>query len=411
MEYINSWGGQLRHFRFTAGFHSCGALSTALSHKGYNISQNTLNRYETDPGRIPKKRERHLILLQILAENNGITTLTEASSWLRKAGQPLLMAEEIDEIFCATPLNREAEILLIGDFDKFTDEEKKIKLNALAGILEIDPSSIILRYAKRGSIKLGIAMPSKAVERLRDLVLRKDQALAQLGLLEIVIDNQTIPYQPKIVEESVPSNLDTYSSDGERETSKPLLSLYTEQEWVEFYNNEGQRVFKFLIDKLGNTQDAEDCLQESFLRLFEVSSEKIKNFSLNQAYLLKLSINILLRHNRGKVAGLRAGVSNFYFEDFRSERIVDLNQNLKVSQFDENIDLHQSIDNIIAIAELNKIQSKILRFMVLESLDLNEIANLLKMNPKGIRIHVARMRKKVRSRLNREDIVQYFSHT
>ncbi len=99
MSYL--WGEQLRAFRLKAGYETLAQLADALSalEEPVYLDSSTLSRYENEPSRMPKQRERHLLLAEALVKGGGIESIAELNGWLAMGGLGHLTPEEEERLF------------------------------------------------------------------------------------------------------------------------------------------------------------------------------------------------------------------------------------------------------------------------------------------------------------------------
>lgn len=94
------WGEQLRTFRTKAGYETLSQFAAALEEADLPyLDVTTLSRYENNPQRIPRQRDRHLRLLKVLVAKGGIANAEEANAWLSAGQMGHLTPQEQQALF------------------------------------------------------------------------------------------------------------------------------------------------------------------------------------------------------------------------------------------------------------------------------------------------------------------------
>lgn len=72
-----------------------------------------------------------------------------------------------------------------------------------------------------------------------------------------------------------------------------------EPAFAELYNRHNQRIYAYCLRVSGNSEDANDIFQETFLRFYQKSKE-INNYDNIAGYLIKIARNLCLNFKRDK---------------------------------------------------------------------------------------------------------------
>lgn len=98
MQQEHNWGRMLKHFRLKAGYETLDMFADALAEKCI-LDISTLSRYENNKERIPKDRQRHIELLEVLITGKGIESSQEANNWLALGNMGYLTEKELARLF------------------------------------------------------------------------------------------------------------------------------------------------------------------------------------------------------------------------------------------------------------------------------------------------------------------------
>ncbi len=153
----------------------------------------------------------------------------------------------------------------------------------------------------------------------------------------------------------------------------------------------GNRIFRFALGYLKSKSDAEELVQDVFLKVWEKRSELKENLSF-KAYIFTISFNIIRKHF------IKKAQSTKYFEQ---QIIDDLN-------FDtiQNIDFKSTkklIDSLID--QLPPRRKEVFIKSRLEGFTVKEIADELGTSPKTVENQLGDSLKFIREHLIKEDLV------
>ncbi len=160
----------------------------------------------------------------------------------------------------------------------------------------------------------------------------------------------------------------------------------------QIYYRYSEKVYLFTVRYTGNTDDAEEIVQEVFSRIWEYRNNLDENRSFN-GYILTITKNIIFNENRKKV--------NF---DIYARYIINYLQG--ISNQTENQVVYENVRNLIN-KEINNFPPKrkqIFNMSRNEGLSYNEIAKKLSISEKTVESHLRlalnRLKKVISSILN-----------
>jgi RNA polymerase sigma factor (sigma-70 family) len=142
------------------------------------------------------------------------------------------------------------------------------------------------------------------------------------------------------------------------------------------------KLFRFAKRLLGNTEEAEDVVQEVFIRLWN-RREKLDEYRSVEALAMISTKNMCL----DKIKARRYPVENF--DDHRG-----FLENLPVETKEDHSDVIHSIHQ--AMKQLPEQQQMILHLRDIEGYEYEEIAEVMEMNENAIRVALSRARKRIR---------------
>jgi RNA polymerase sigma-70 factor (ECF subfamily) len=147
----------------------------------------------------------------------------------------------------------------------------------------------------------------------------------------------------------------------------------------------GRELYAYLWRILQNLQDAEDCLQDTYLRAFQAYARTTSEWNY-RAWLYKIATNVARTHLKKK----RRQVEH---------ELIDGGQ----VEFDplENIARQEQVDRVMReVKRLSFRQRTALMMRKYSDLDYFEIAEVLDCTPETARAHVYQGLKRLRERLN-----------
>lgn len=156
----------------------------------------------------------------------------------------------------------------------------------------------------------------------------------------------------------------------------------TESKFNECVRTQSQRLYLIALSFTKNQADAEDILQNVYLKLWNCKKEFNSDEHMAK-WLTKVCINeskdLLRLHFR--------------------KRNVTLEEAINLS----NIDNTQDIDLIKAVMSLPKNQRTVIHLFYFEDLQINEIAKLLNIKESAVKTRLSRSRQKLKVKLGDED--------
>ena len=156
----------------------------------------------------------------------------------------------------------------------------------------------------------------------------------------------------------------------------------TESKFNECVRTQNQRLYLIALSFTKNQADAEDILQNVYLKLWNCKKEFNSDEHMAK-WLTKVCINeskdLLRLHFR--------------------KRNVPLEEAINLS----NIDNTQDIDLIKAVMSLPKNQRTVIHLFYFEDLQINEIAKLLNIKESAVKTRLSRSRQKLKVKLGDDD--------
>jgi RNA polymerase sigma factor (sigma-70 family) len=141
------------------------------------------------------------------------------------------------------------------------------------------------------------------------------------------------------------------------------------------------RLYNICFRMLGDPDEAKDCLQDVFLKLW-AGKESLDSIRSIEAYATTVARNLCLDR-------LRIKKNNVCIEKaFRRDDIID---ETRLQEPDERLELLGW-----ALKHLSEIQVKIFTMRDIERMDYGEIANELNLNQENVRVILSRARKRIR---------------
>jgi RNA polymerase sigma-70 factor (ECF subfamily) len=177
--------------------------------------------------------------------------------------------------------------------------------------------------------------------------------------------------------------------------SHPRLHKWWQSEqylWNDYVTEVGEKLLRYLIAKVGNKADAEDCLQEIFIRFFKY----IDNFDADRPllpWLMAITRNVAINFLRDEAK--------------RTHEVITQSVTSDHSNRDDHLDriiFQETIDKLIEDSNLTKRQAAIFVLCVYGDLGPSDIADILNDVPKQVRQQLWKLRKKIRSNVDRSQL-------
>jgi RNA polymerase sigma-70 factor, ECF subfamily len=157
------------------------------------------------------------------------------------------------------------------------------------------------------------------------------------------------------------------------------------QAFGRLYDNFAQRIFKYIRLKIQNREEAEDILQEVFIKAYQgLNSLSLENLNFN-AWLYKVTSNTINDHFRKRyrspeIFGIEEG---FDLPDGKSlEKEIIIKSDLETARD--------------AFTQLLPLYKQVLELRFLQDLSLNEVAKILNKSNLSVRLIQYRALKKVK---------------
>jgi RNA polymerase sigma-70 factor (ECF subfamily) len=153
------------------------------------------------------------------------------------------------------------------------------------------------------------------------------------------------------------------------------------------------KLFRFAKRLLENTEEAEDMVQEAFIKLWNMK-EKLSNYRSVEALAMVTTRNLCLDRLRAK--------------KYTIEKIDTLKDEVNDVMIEQKNDHSEIISRIHQIIKtLPEQQRTIIHLRDIEGYDYEEIAAILDMNENAVRVNVSRARKKIREMITQQHIYEY----
>ncbi len=161
-----------------------------------------------------------------------------------------------------------------------------------------------------------------------------------------------------------------------------MASIADFETLVEYHSAE---IFRYLWRMMGDAPDAEDCLQEAFLRAYG-AYDRLKDDSNPRAWLYKIATNVALTHlkRRGRLASRTADVDPALAHDGDSVS----------EQVDRRLDLESVRQAVEALPHKQRASLMLRKF---QGLSYAEIAAALDSSEAAVRANVYQGLKKLRT--------------
>lgn len=149
------------------------------------------------------------------------------------------------------------------------------------------------------------------------------------------------------------------------------------------------RLFRLAFGLLGNKEEAEDAVQEVYLKLWKMRSELGKYNSV-EALCVSMTRNICLDHLR------REKLKRNVLKSEVKEEMDGRDPSAQIESRERSVKIHQIIN------QLPEPQRTLIYFRHIEGKDYEEMSTIMDMTANNIRVQISRARKKLREMLQKE---------
>lgn len=152
------------------------------------------------------------------------------------------------------------------------------------------------------------------------------------------------------------------------------------------YDAFAQRIFRFIKLKIQNQQDAEDALQEVFVKAHRgLTNLKVDNLNFS-AWLYKIASNT---------------INDKFRKQYRTPEIVSIEETLNLADkgsLQKNIEISSEVENVVLLfEELPTLYKQVLELRFIQDLSLEEVSKILKKSNLSVRLIQYRALKKVKN--------------
>jgi len=147
------------------------------------------------------------------------------------------------------------------------------------------------------------------------------------------------------------------------------------------------KLYRLAKRLLNNVPEAEDAVQETFLRLW-TKKDALKEYRSIEAFALTITKNLCLDRMKSK--------------GYKTDELTENHEKMGESNPHTKLELTESFEKIqLIIQSLPEQQRMIIHLRDIEEYDLDEIAEIMELNMNTIRVNLSRARKKVREMLTK----------
>lgn len=147
------------------------------------------------------------------------------------------------------------------------------------------------------------------------------------------------------------------------------------------------KLYRLAKRLLNNVPEAEDAVQETFLRLW-TKKDALKEYRSIEAFALTITKNLCLDRMKSK--------------GYKTDELTENHEKMGESNPHTRLELTESFEKIqLIIQSLPEQQRMIIHLRDIEEYDLDEIAEIMELNMNTIRVNLSRARKKVREMLTK----------
>jgi RNA polymerase sigma factor (sigma-70 family) len=147
------------------------------------------------------------------------------------------------------------------------------------------------------------------------------------------------------------------------------------------------KLYRLAKRLLNNLPEAEDAVQETFLRLW-AKKDVLKEYRSIEAFALTITKNLCLDRMKSK--------------GYKTDELTENHEKMSESTPHTRLELTESFEKIqLIIQSLPEQQRMIIHLRDIEEYDLDEIAEIMELNMNTVRVNLSRARKKVRETLTK----------
>jgi len=147
------------------------------------------------------------------------------------------------------------------------------------------------------------------------------------------------------------------------------------------------KLYRLAKRLLENVQEAEDVVQEVFLRLW-ARRDRLDELKSIEAFAMTITKNLSLDKLKSK--------------GYRSDELTERNEQVMNTTPYKSLELNDSYKKVLTIIDaLPEQQKLIIHMRDIEDYDYDEIADIMKLSVNTIRVNLSRARKKVRETLTK----------
>ncbi|NQS99318.1 MAG: RNA polymerase sigma factor [candidate division Zixibacteria bacterium] len=163
-------------------------------------------------------------------------------------------------------------------------------------------------------------------------------------------------------------------------------------DWEGIYQDNSSAVFQFLLSMTNNCEDAEDLLQETFIRAMRAGS-KLRDIGKVKSWLLAIARNLFLDNLKKKRV---RGTVNYYDNNQEIfECVPDTNPN--PAQISEQSDFKSRLRKILD--GMSETYRTVFTLGVIQRLNYQEIEDITGWSPSMVKSNIFRARRKVAGEL------------
>lgn len=159
-----------------------------------------------------------------------------------------------------------------------------------------------------------------------------------------------------------------------RTNNSQLLKNNNEARFKVFYDNHSKPFWRFIYKTCGDEAMADDIFQESYFKFIRANPQNLNDYQL-KAYLYKIAVRLVIDHKR-KIQVEQKSLLNISFEERK------------------DADIFLSMDMEILFKQLKAKERTLLWLAYIESYTHREIAEIMGIKEKGIRVQLFRVKKK-----------------
>jgi RNA polymerase sigma-70 factor (ECF subfamily) len=153
------------------------------------------------------------------------------------------------------------------------------------------------------------------------------------------------------------------------------------------------KLYRFVIQILKDTDDAQDIIQETFLKLWS-SKEELKKIRNIEAYSMTMARNLSLDH-------IKSG-------KMRKLKLRDFDTPLSGRREESRMEHKDAMEKVKQIIEsLPETQRLVMHLRDVEEMEYDEIGAIMSLNANAVRVNLSRARKHVRDELVKKYHYEY----